>query len=136
MVQITEIHLSPVPVMYAAGDSSKPIPVQAPEAFTELEGKLLTFKKRRFYGVILKNEYRACTSLLETDDPDNLPHASWIIPGGKYCRTRIRNWRQHTQLIGPTFDKLYSRLDADYSRPGIEYYRSQIDLFVMVPVKD
>lgn len=108
MLHLREVHFSSVPVMYAAGDSSKPIPVQAWETFTELEGKLLTFKKRRFYGVILENEYRACTSLLETDEPENLPHPLWTIPGGKYCRTRISDWKQQAHLIGTVFDELYT----------------------------
>jgi hypothetical protein len=123
------------PVMYVAGETGKPIAEQAPKAFKQLEAKLFSLKGKKFYGAVLGDEYRACVAIDPNDDPLSLPHPTWTLPGGKYVRRRIPNWEQHLDLIGPTCETLRRRSDFDPSRPTIEYYRSQKELLVMVPVQ-
>ncbi len=65
----------------------------------------------------------------------SLPHPTWTLPGGKYVRRRIPNWEDNIHLIGMTCETLSGRSDFDPSRPYIEYYRSQGELLVMVPVR-
>jgi hypothetical protein len=122
-------------VMYVAGKAGKPIGQQAPKAFKELEAKLTSLKGRRFYGVVLGDEYRACVAIEPSDDPLSLPHPIWTLPGGRYVRRRILNWEENLPLIGLTCQTLRRRSDFDPSRPIIEYYRSQKELLVMVPVQ-
>jgi hypothetical protein len=124
-----------LPVMYVAGDAAAPIGVQAPQAFKELEAKLSSLKGRRFYGVVVGDEYRACVAIDPQDDAAALPHPTWTIPGGRYVRRRIPNWEENMHLIAPTCQALRRRADFDPSRPTIEFYRSQRELFVMVPVQ-
>jgi hypothetical protein len=123
-----------IAVMYVAGETGKPIAEQAPKAFKELEAKLSSLKGRKFYGVVLGDEYRACVAIDPNDDPLSLPHPTWTLPGGRYIRRTIPNWGDKLHLIGPTFETLCQRSDFDPSRPCIEYYRSQKELLVMVPV--
>ncbi len=123
------------PVMYVAGETGKPIAEQAPKAFKQLEAKLFSLKGKKFYGAVLGDEYRACVAIDPNDDPLSSPHPTWTLPGGKYVRRRIPNWEQHLDLIGPTCETLRRRSDFDPSRPTIEYYRSQKELLVMVPVQ-
>ena len=120
---------------YVAGERGRPIPEQAPEAFRRLESKLPSLKGRRFYGVELDDEYRGCVGIIENDDLSSLPHPTWVIPGGKYVRRKIKNWEENTDLIGPAFEELHRENDTDPSRPYIEYYRSQRELFLMIPVR-
>jgi len=122
-------------VMYVAGDAGKPIAEQAPNAFKALEGKLSSLKGRKFYGVVLGDEYRACVAVGPNDDLLSLPHPTWTLPGGRYVRRRITHWEEHLHLIGPTCENLRRRPDFDPSRPCIEYYRSQKELLIMVPVQ-
>ena len=122
-------------VMYVAGETGKSIAEQAPKAFRELEAKLASLKGRKFYGVVRGDEYRACVAIHPNDDFLFLPHPTWTLPGGRYVRRRIPNWENNLHLIGPTFEVLCRRSDFDPSRPCIEYYRSQKDLLVMVPVQ-
>jgi hypothetical protein len=68
------------------------------------------------------------------DDPHNLPHPTWVIPGGRFARRKLGDWEQHRDLIGPTMMALRGRKDLDSSRHCIEYYRSQRELFLMVPI--
>jgi len=44
------------------------------------------------------------------------------------------DWEQHRDEIGPTMPPR-DRGDFDPSRPCIEYYRSQRELLLMVPIK-
>jgi hypothetical protein len=122
-------------VMYVAGETEKPIAEQAPKAFEELEAKLPSLKGRKFYGVVLGDEYRACVTIDPNDDPLSLPHPTWMLPGGRYVRRRLPNWEDNLRLIGPTFETLCRRSDFDPSRPCVEYYRSQKELLVLVPVR-
>lgn len=122
-------------VMYVAGETGKPIAEQAPNAFRELEGKLSSLKGRKFYGVVLGDEYRACVAVDPHDDPRSSPYPTWTLPGGRYVRRRISNWEEQLHLIGPAVEDLRRRPDFDPSRPCIEYYRSQQELLIMVPVR-
>ena len=131
----TIVTLPDIPVMYVTGDKEQPIAQQAPAAFRTLEAKLPSLNRRKFYGVNLGGEYRACVSIEGTDDLNALPHAQWTIPGGRYARRRIPNWGANIRLIGPSFEELRTRPDSDPTRPSIEYYRSQRELLVMVPVR-
>ncbi len=131
----TIVTVRDIAVMYVAGETGKPIAEQAPKAFKELEAKLSSLKGRKFYGVVLGDEYRACVAIDANDDPLSLPHPTWTLPGGRYVRRRIPNWEDNLHLIGVTCETLSGRSDFDPSRPCIEYYRSQTELLVMVPVR-
>ena len=122
-------------VMYVDGPAGRPVGEQAPIAFAELEAKLPSLKRRKFYAVVMGGRYRACVALEPGDDPHALPHPTWTLPGGRFARRRIADWEQHRDLIGPTFGTLRARADSDPGRPGIEFYRSQRELQVLVPVR-
>ena len=130
----TIVDLPSIPVMFVAGERGKPIPEQAPEAFRKLEAKLPSLKHRKFYGVALGDEYRACVAIESGEEASLLPHPTWAIPGGKYVRRRIADWEKNLHLIGPTFAELRVGYDLDPSRPFIEHYRSQRELLLLLPV--
>jgi hypothetical protein len=128
------IRISEIPVMFVAGDRTRPIPEQAPVAFAMLEGNLTTLRGRRFYGVVVDTQYRACVAIRPEDHTVALSHPMWIIPGGKFARRKLPNWEQHRHLIGHTILQMRERADFDASRYCIEYYRSQRELLLMTPV--
>lgn len=131
----TIVVIEQIAVMYIAGKQGEPIADQAPVAFEQLEAKLDSLKGKKFYGVILDDEYRACVAIDQNSKTSTLPFPIWSIPGGKYVRRKIPNWEENLTMIGKTFDELCQRPDFDPSRPLIEYYRSQKELLLMVPVK-
>lgn len=45
------------------------------------------------------------------------------------------DWEQHRDLIGPTVMEMRGRSDFDSTRHCIEYYRSQRELQLMVPIR-
>ena len=135
MTNVTEVVLPEIPVMYVGADKARPIAEQAPVAFSLLEAGLPSLKGRKFYGVVIDAEYRACVAITPDDDPAGLPHRRWLIPGGKYARTKILDWESRTHEIGPAFDAMSRALNIDPGRPRIEFYRGRKQLFLLAPVR-
>jgi len=135
MASDTIVVIEQIPVMYVAGKQGEHIADQAPVAFAQLEAKLTSLKGRKFYGVIIGDEYRACVGIGLNTLASSLPYPTWTIPGGRYLRCKIPDWEENLHLISQTFDELCQRPDYDSSRPCIEYYRSQKELLLMVPVE-
>ena len=127
------IELPPVPVLYVAGDKREPFSEQAPKAFDRLEAQLPSLKGRRFYGIVVDGEYRACVARKPEDE--GLAIARWTLPGGKYRRVRIADWEAHRDLIGSTVADLRGRPDNDLCRSVVEYYRSRRELQILGPVR-
>jgi len=105
----------------------------AEDAFRRLEARLPTLRGRRFFGVLAPDgTYRACVGRRPEDDPGGM--SLWTIPGGPYARCTMRNWRDRTDEIGPTFDAIAARTRADPERPSVEWYRSERSLVLLLPV--
>jgi hypothetical protein len=134
MAQDTIVEFPDTSVGYVAGDRERPIHEQAPIAFRTLEASLPTLRGRRFYAVLLGPEYRACVALPAEAESADSPLPRWVIPGGRYARRKIRDYHAQVRAIGQTFAEMRGRTDYDPSRPCVEAYRSQHDMYVMVPV--
>jgi hypothetical protein len=107
------------------------------KAWENLESKIGSLKGRKFYGTYCAEfrEYRACVAMTDSDDPAVLGLDVGIISGGKYAEAKISDWPANIDKIPETFDKLAAEYEADNTRPGIEYYRSQRELILLLPVK-
>lgn len=101
------------------------------DAWDKLEAPLPSLKGRKFYGTYLNGEYRACVAL-DDDDPATLGLDT--IPGGTYVRRKIQNWSERTSEIGETFAAMAAEYPIDPTRPEIEFYRSQKELILYMPI--
>jgi len=133
----TFVERSEVPIMRVRADMSGGGPA---EAMHRLESKLPSLKGRRFYGVfrLLENgeEYFACVERIATDDPAAMGLETGSIPGGLYARRKLLGWQQ---IIAsgklPEYGRDFVRhYEIDRSRPELEYYRSMLELHLLVPV--
>jgi hypothetical protein len=135
-LRTTIVTMPSIPVLYVAGERGKPISQQASAAFRRLEERLASLRGRKFYGVVVGDEYRACVAVAPDDyDTAAMPLSSWTLPGGKYARHKIGDWEKHRDRIGPAIGALRHRPDFDPTRPCIEYYRSQRELLLQIPVR-
>jgi hypothetical protein len=132
------IEISPIPVLRLRADWKGAGPAAA---FAALESKLPSLKGRKFYGVGKDTpegmEYFACVARIDGDDPAKLGLESHEIPGGWYARRRIRDWERNIGQLAVQFKDMIRVLgkNVDASRPEIEFYRSQAEMFVFEPVK-
>jgi hypothetical protein len=131
------VEREPVPVLFVAVEG--PPDEAAQPAFKRLEEALPSMQGRRFYGSFdpTKMRYTAYVEREEDDDTRALGLEEGELPGGAYLRARLRaDPPELYGQIGPTFDALASEAGdaADSSRPWLEFYRSQNEVDVLVPV--
>lgn len=125
------VSLQPSEVMFVRAASPK----TSATAFNKLESKLPPLKSRRFYGLVYENEYRACVNLLPGDTPEALGFETMELPSGEYAQAKILNWTQNLDKIGLSFEQMKREFKKDMSRPSIEFYRSQNELGLLMPIK-
>jgi hypothetical protein len=133
IVQIPNILLI---VCRAAAD--RPDEIKA--AWHTLESKLSTLKGRKFYGLSYSNAsesaYYAGVAPLHAEEGAALGFPSLLLQGGKYARVKLMDWPNHTEEIPPIFDQLERAVSRDPTRPSLEFYRSQSELHLLVPLGD
>jgi hypothetical protein len=131
MTLSVEIVLEDVDIMYMPAEGG---PQGARSAFDRLESCLPSLKGRRFYGTFHRREYRACVALIEQDSPSEWGIQTWTIPGGPYEREKLNRWPERISEIARIFQRLSTKNRADPERPSIEYYRSQDELHLLIPI--
>jgi len=109
----------------------------ASEAFDRLEARFPSLKGRKFYGTFQPpaGPYRACTAVEPGDDATALGLPTWVIPGGEYSRQKLLDWQAQISEIGKTFQSMAAEGERDSSRPSIEFYRSEKELVLFLPMK-
>jgi hypothetical protein len=134
----TFVQLATIPVLRVRADWNGGGPAAA---MAILESKLSTLKGRKFYGTFRPTpageEYFACVGRVDSDDPALLGLEAGEIPGGWYARRKIRDWERDISQLAVQFKDMVRVLGdkVDPSRPDIEFYRSQAEMLVFVPVR-
>jgi hypothetical protein len=110
-----------------------------PAAFELLESKLPSLKGRRFYGSFLivpgGEEYYACVERVDTDDPEKMHLDNGVLPGGWYVRRKVTEWEPKISQFPEIFSDLAKGQEVDPTRPSLEFYRSRIELHLLLPVR-
>lgn len=131
-----EVFLEDTPVLRVRADWKAGGP---PAAFNRLESNLPTLKGRKFYGIFKASpegeEYFACVARIESDDPEAMHLEEGLIPGGWYARRKLLNWEEDVSKIGKTFDEMANKCKVDGERQSIEFYRSQIEVLLYLPIQ-
>ncbi len=124
-----------IPVVYVAGERTLSFAEQAPQAFEQLEGGIANFRGRKFCGVVVNGEYRACMAVRDSDSTKSPRFREYVIPGGRYFSRRLENYLSDPRKIGRLVDELIARTDFDPSRPVLEFHRGRGPLSLRVPVR-
>lgn len=107
-------------------------------AFNRLENKLMSKQGRQFFGAVHLNNnefnYKACLVQNGIDEHLALGLENYTIPGGKYVTNKLLNWTKNTHLIKEMFNEMEHKYRFDASRPQLEYYKSNRELVLMLPV--
>ncbi len=108
-------------------------------AFNLLESKLLTLKGRKFYGTFQPTpdgeEYYACVARIDSDDPEKMQLETGLIPGGWYARSKPLDWEKNLSKLPSLFEEMAHTHDVDPKRPSLEFYRSQAEMHLYLPVR-
>ena len=116
-------------------------PAGAKEAFEKLESRLPTLKGRKMYGIFFRDpgNYYAAVRLNEAQI-DDMGLERGVIPAGLYARTKLEDWFGNEYRISWAFKSLDDLCRKkgyvpDDTRPDIEFYRSNKEVIVMVPIR-
>jgi hypothetical protein len=128
-----EVILEPVKVMYVEAEGGLS---GIRQSWEKLESKLSSLKGRKFYGTYnyADKVYRACVAINSEKEPEALNLATWIIPGGKFLREKIVGWSSRPEIMGETFESMAQERDPDPTRPSIEFYKSQNEVILLLPI--
>jgi hypothetical protein len=107
-------------------------------AFAQLEAALPTLKGRHFYGTMLITSegptYYACVERIPTDPEPTPPIEGGAIAGGRYARRKVNDWERKVAELPGIVRDMIAQNDHDPSRPTVEFYRSQKELHLLLPV--
>ena len=110
-----------------------------PAAFRLLESKLPTLKGRKFYGTFQITPsgevYYACVARSDSDDVGRMKLETGVIPGGWYARRTLRDWQDKIPQLPYIFQEMARGQDVDPTRPSLEFYRSQSELQLFLPLR-
>ncbi len=133
------IELQEIPVMRVKADMNRGGPA---EAMCLLESKLPTLKGRKFYGIFRVNpegeEYYACVARIQSDEPEKMQLDTGVISGGKYASRKVMNWENIIRdgLLPKIMTEFTNSHNADSNRFSVEFYRSQKELELFIPLKE
>lgn len=135
MSKISLKKLDELKLMYARALS---FPDGIQDAWNKLERPLSTLNGRKFYGIsrIIDRtiEYRACVIPLDDSEPLQLGFDTFTIPSGWYATKKLIDWPKYKHIIKIIFEELSSKYPLDNTRPHIEFYRSQKEVVLMIPI--
>jgi len=113
-------------------------PAGGPAAFHRLEQALVTLKGRRFYGVAtpLKEgvAYHAAAEAADAHEASRLNLEPLKVQAGEWLQHKMFDWKGVAHTIGDTIDRIASTHTIDHGRPTLEFYRSERELRLLIPV--
>lgn len=113
-------------------------PEGIPEAWSRIEAAYPPRPGRRFYGLTrMEGGGEVYYAAVETDTFSEEPPEGFRrlrVEGGPYARVKLKDWSTQTTRIPEIFAELESRYAARPDGYYIEFYRSQAELHLMVPL--
>jgi hypothetical protein len=126
-----EVTLDPIRVMWVKAEGGL---AGVGEAWSTLESRLPSLRGRKFYGAYHDNVYRACVAITDENEAETFGLPTCTIPGGKYMREKVADYRNRVEVIAETFETMAKECSADRSRPEVEFYKSQNEIILLLPV--
>ena len=107
-------------------------------AWGRLESKLSWLKGRKFYGASRyegsQMAYFAGVVPASEEEVKALGLPTMMIKGGKYARAKLLDWPNNADKIGQIFSELMRDFPMDPNGWALEYYRSQSELHLLIPL--
>jgi DNA gyrase inhibitor GyrI len=136
--KLTIVEIPGTRLIVCRAEADRPDEIKA--AWHTLESKLPTLKGRKFYGLSYTDAsepaYYAGVVPLDAEEEAALGFPALVLDGGKYARVKLMDWTRHTEEIPTIFDQLDQAVRRDPARPAVEFYRSQSELHLLVPIAE
>ena len=129
------------PALRLITSRSRQFPEGNRAAFLDLESRLETLQGRKFYGLVWESkdslDYFAGLVPASSEEESRFQAEGFEvteIAPGPCARFKLRDWISKTDQIGSIMGALISEFGYDSSRPQLEFYRSQRELHLLLPV--
>jgi hypothetical protein len=127
-----------ITVFYVEADD---FPAGVKPAWQKLHGFFPSPKERRYFGISFPGDqgkiiYRAATEEKFAGEAEKFGCPTWIIREGVYAGVLLRNYMQHIEQIGDTFQQMIARPDIDPEGACVEEYLSQTEMRCLVRLKE
>ena len=119
---------------------AKTFPEGIMEAFQEIKNRFGDQAGKECFGFTMQGESgliywaairRSAVTLSEQEGLELL-----TIEPGTYATQSIDHWQSKIELIGQTFEKLFSNEEVDPKSPGIEWYQNENELVCMAKMRN
>ena len=114
-------------------------PHSAEDTFWRLENHLSSLRGRKFFGVSKLEKgnltYLACVNMEEGDSRNINWMQEVTLEKGIYDREKISDWKKNLGQIPTVIDRVAAGSSVDSERYVIEFYRSERELFLLIPIK-
>jgi len=127
----------PIPVLYARTTLAQPTLTDTWHKIAETTSA--TMSSRQCYGIYdhHSGEYRACVQRLPGDPVDHWGyHVGQVDPGWYAFVTITGETPALYERIAPMMKKLFHKFVTDPSRLGVEFYRTEDEVELWVPVSE
>jgi hypothetical protein len=115
-------------------------PAGIKDSWRRLKSKLKTLRGRRFYGLTYFEDgqlvYYAALEPLSEHEMQVLGFPTRPLKGGRYARVKLMDWNRHADEIPAIFEELMETYKKDPQGPTVEFYRSQYELYLMIPLAE
>lgn len=107
-------------------------------AFAHLQNTLPSLKGRLFYGtcrcVGTETERRACVVPLVEGEFELYGLERIVIAAGNYAHAVLHNWQLEAPQRKDIFVDMAKHFTEDTTRPQIEFYKSQTEMWLYLPI--
>ena len=129
------------PTLRLIVSQSKSFPEGNRDAMQAIESRLSTLRGRKMYGLAYPSggtmDYYAGLVPESEDEERAFQDAGFEvreIEVGTCARVKLMDWTSKIDQIGPTFGAMIEEYGYDPAKPQIEFYRSQKELHLLLPI--
>jgi predicted transcriptional regulator YdeE len=116
-----------------------------PEGIGDVFGKLMNDitdgRERDYYGISYMQEdgkiyYFAAAAEKENGEAEKYNCERYTIEKGEYLISAVVNWRQQLNTINDVFHEMMQEKNIDKTKPCIEWYKDDVEMWCMIKMKN
>ena len=118
----------------------KTFPEKVGDAFDILSKQIPNGLERSYYGISWLEDtriiYFACAEQEQEGESAKYNAREFSIERGNYLCEVLRDWMPKTDSIKGVFEKMMSDPRIDTSKPAIEWYKSDEEMWCLIKIRD
>lgn len=118
----------------------KTFPEKVGEAFDILSKQIPNGLERSYFGISWIKDativYYAAAEQKEDGEAAQYNAREFTIEAGNYLCEELHDWRKKTDSVKDIFEKMMGDSRIDKSKPAVEWYKSDHEMWCMIKIRD